>query len=237
MASEPQHPPGLPFELRGCGSNLTRTRWPSSANQLAVQVAQGNVVLTFGRLTGPILSGTPEEQRERLNELGPTPIRMISQLVVPFAAFRDMVGAPTDRSRRSTPSNRHRLEQRNDRWQRGDRGCSRADNRPDAGTSNVVGFAVMGSFASHAEVTAIRQLDPVVETIAFSMAHIPLPQTGQDDRPGLDIEVGYDDGFVTATDVATGIFGAGETLASAFADLGQALVEHLDVLERQPASR
>ena len=51
--------------------------------------------------------------------------------------------------------------------------------------------------------------------------------------PALSVEVESGDGYLIACDRATGIFGAGPTLGDAFSDLGAALVEHRDVLERQ----
>lgn len=51
--------------------------------------------------------------------------------------------------------------------------------------------------------------------------------------PALSVQVESGEGYLTAYDQSTGIFGAGATLIDAFSDLAAALVEHRDVLERQ----
>lgn len=52
--------------------------------------------------------------------------------------------------------------------------------------------------------------------------------------PVFSIRVDSDDGYVAVCDGPTGIFGAGATLTAAFGDFAAAVVEHRDVLARQP---
>jgi hypothetical protein len=89
MADEPEQPPITPFDkpLQG--------RWPAPddltavfANQMALQFLQGSVVLTFGQLAPPVLSGLPEEQRAQSEEFAEVPIRSLGKFVVPLEAFQ-----------------------------------------------------------------------------------------------------------------------------------------------------
>lgn len=51
----------------------------------------------------------------------------------------------------------------------------------------------------------------------------------------FDLDFGRGDGYWTVSDRRTGIFGQGDDFSSAIRDFRRAVVEHLEVLERQPA--
>lgn len=53
--------------------------------------------------------------------------------------------------------------------------------------------------------------------------------------PSFAFEIEHEDGYWIVRDANTGIFGYGEDFAGAAADFQAAVVEHLDVLKRQPA--
>lgn len=55
-------------------------------------------------------------------------------------------------------------------------------------------------------------------------------------RPAFRVDVEeHDDGTFAVVDQETGIFGHGEDLSAALRDFERAVLEHLDVLGRQPA--
>lgn len=94
MASEPQQPPIAPYQLlQGVWEPLSSGDLAVFANQMATQFTQGQVLLTFGQMTPPLVSGTPEEQMEQMQQAGPVPIRVIGQFAVPVEAFGQMVAA------------------------------------------------------------------------------------------------------------------------------------------------
>jgi hypothetical protein len=53
-------------------------------------------------------------------------------------------------------------------------------------------------------------------------------------RVALHTRIHEDDGLVAVEDIATGIFGSGDTVAAAILDLRNALAEHLEVLSEDP---
>jgi hypothetical protein len=53
--------------------------------------------------------------------------------------------------------------------------------------------------------------------------------------PAFQIVVEHGDGYTIIREANTGIFGSAPDIAEAFRDLRQAIAEHLDVLQRQPA--
>lgn len=103
-------------------------------------------------------------------------------------------------------------------------------NVPDTSPSwPVVAPAATSGFRA----VTISQALP--KDILAQVTHFPALGTADPRAGALSIKVESDADCVVATDSVTGIFGAGESVSEALADLGQALVEHLDVLERQQA--
>lgn len=62
------------------------------ANQLAAQVVQGNVILTFGQAMPPLVSGTPEEAAALVQEEG-VKIEPLARFVIPFEVFHLIVAS------------------------------------------------------------------------------------------------------------------------------------------------
>lgn len=98
------------------------------------------------------------------------------------------------------------------------------------------------SFSYDAEVVAVQQqpslaVEPAYFVTFFHTVEAVQSAASPEQEPpaGIQIEIEYGDGAYAATDSATGIFGGGATLAAALADLGQALLDHRDMLERRPA--
>lgn len=61
-------------------------------NQLIAQVNQGEVFLTFGQVSPPVILGTPEEQRRQLSELESVPVRPIARLSMTPERLEEIIG-------------------------------------------------------------------------------------------------------------------------------------------------
>ncbi len=61
-------------------------------NQFAAQVNAGEVTLTFGQASAPMLLGTVEEQKAQAAQLPFVPVRSVARLGLTPARLRELVG-------------------------------------------------------------------------------------------------------------------------------------------------
>ena len=62
------------------------------ANQVLGQVGQqGEVILTFGQLTPPLLLGTPEQQEKQANDIPFVSVKPVARLALTKAGLDDLI--------------------------------------------------------------------------------------------------------------------------------------------------
>ena len=67
-----------------------------AANNLAAQVAApGEIILSFGHVTPPLFSGTPEEQQAQARSLRFVQVQSLARFSVTPAKVEEMIGALT----------------------------------------------------------------------------------------------------------------------------------------------
>lgn len=67
-----------------------------AVNQLIAQTNQGEVFLTFGQVSPPVLVGEPESQKEQLQNLGPLSVRPVVRLMLTPARLKEIAGVIND---------------------------------------------------------------------------------------------------------------------------------------------
>ncbi len=75
---------------------LVPIEWPDGgaaiyANHLLLQREGDSVYLTFCQVNPPVIFGSPEEQKHQLEQIKSAKAISIAKLMVPLAAFRDML--------------------------------------------------------------------------------------------------------------------------------------------------